>query len=176
MKKKSNEPKSPEVCCAHTKMVDAEDLKPHPQNPNTHPEGQLNLLEKIIRQTGWRNPVVVSKQTGYIVKGHARAAVAKKNGWPVPVDVQSYKTPASEIADMLADNRIAELADLNLSMVKDLVAELDTGDFDLDLTGFSAPELERLMSYDAIPQGNKPIDEEAMSNTKNECPKCGFKW
>jgi len=27
-----------------------------------------------------------------------------------------------------------------------------------------------------IPEGNKPIDEEAMANTENECPKCGFKW
>jgi len=27
-----------------------------------------------------------------------------------------------------------------------------------------------------IPEGNKAIDEEAMKDTQNECPKCGFKW
>ena len=27
-----------------------------------------------------------------------------------------------------------------------------------------------------IPEENKAIDEEAMADTKNECPKCGFKW
>jgi ParB-like chromosome segregation protein Spo0J len=27
-----------------------------------------------------------------------------------------------------------------------------------------------------IPDENKPIDEADMADTKNECPKCGFKW
>lgn len=27
-----------------------------------------------------------------------------------------------------------------------------------------------------IPDGNKEIDEAAMADTKNECPKCGFRW
>ena len=27
-----------------------------------------------------------------------------------------------------------------------------------------------------IPEENKQIDEDSMSDTKNECPKCGFKW
>ena len=29
---------------------------------------------------------------------------------------------------------------------------------------------------DPIPDKNKEIDEESMEDTKNECPKCGFKW
>lgn len=28
----------------------------------------------------------------------------------------------------------------------------------------------------AIPADNKPIDEDDLSKTGNECPKCGFKW
>ena len=32
------------------------------------------------------------------------------------------------------------------------------------------------MEETAIPEGNKPIDETAMKDTENECPKCGFKW
>jgi len=27
-----------------------------------------------------------------------------------------------------------------------------------------------------IPEGNKAIDEEAMKDTQNECPTCGFTW
>jgi hypothetical protein len=27
-----------------------------------------------------------------------------------------------------------------------------------------------------IPEENKSIDEKSMSETENECPKCGFKW
>jgi hypothetical protein len=43
--------------------------------------------------------------------------------------------------------------------------DFDAAAFGLD---FSGPE--------SIPQGNKPIDEDAMKDTQNECPKCGFKW
>ena len=45
------------VECAFTKMVKVEELKPHPKNPNTHPDRQVELLSKIIENTGWRSPI-----------------------------------------------------------------------------------------------------------------------
>jgi hypothetical protein len=38
----------------------------------------------------------------------------------VPVDEQDYKSEAEEVADLLADNRINELAELDYKMVNDL--------------------------------------------------------
>ena len=44
----------------------------------------------------------------------------------------------------------------------------------MELLGWEESELEDLMGY--VPDDNKPIDEGEMSETENECPKCGFKW
>ncbi len=64
----------------------------------------------------------------------------------VPVDEQDFATEADEWAHLIADNRIAELADADRAMLRDLAEELDTGDFDMDLTGFDANGLEELMT------------------------------
>ena len=41
------------VFCAHDKIVDVATLVPNPKNPNKHPDAQIQLLGRIIRQTGW---------------------------------------------------------------------------------------------------------------------------
>src|SRR5258708_38055821 len=66
--------------CAHDKVVALADLKPHPANPNKHPEAQITLLAKIIKAQGWRNPIVVSNRSGLITKGHGRYEAAKLIG------------------------------------------------------------------------------------------------
>lgn len=47
-------------------------------------------------------------------KGHGRrlAAIDARLAW-VPVEYQEYATEAEEYADLLADNRIAELAEMD---------------------------------------------------------------
>lgn len=128
---------TPQVYCSHTEMRATESLVEHPRNYNTHPKEQVNLLAKIIRHQGWRNPITVSKRSGYIVKGHARLAAAKllelEN---VPVDVQEYADEASEYADMIADNRIAELAEADQDALKTLLTDNVFDGFDIELTGF----------------------------------------
>jgi len=135
------------VHCAHVKMVDVTDLKPNPRNPNQHGDIQVALLAKNIRALGWRHPLIVSKRSGYIVAGHARLSAAQMLGVAkVPVDHQAFDTDADEMAYLIADNRIAELAETDNAMIKDLIQELDTGEIDTDLTGFTPDALESLMT------------------------------
>ena len=139
------------VDCAYDAMVDTVNLVPNPRNPNKHPKAQIDLLAKILTNC-WRNPIVVSNRSGFIVKGHARLEAAKQAGInPVPVDYQDYQSEAEEWADMIADNRLAELAEPSLPELKDLLEELDKGDFDMDLTGFDASSLEDLMTWTSEP-------------------------
>lgn len=135
------------VYCSHNVIMQTSDLAPNPRNPNTHPENQIKLLAKVIAVQGWRHPIVVSSRSKMIVKGHGRRMAALHLGLTeVPVDVQFYATEEEEHADMLADNRLAELAELDTTILKDLIAELDTGAIDLDLTGFDSSALEGLMT------------------------------
>lgn len=151
------------VHCAHDLIVPIGSLKPNPKNPNTHDESQIELLAKIIKAHGWRNPIVVSKRSDLIIKGHGRLAAAQLLGViSVPVDVQDYSSEAEEMADMIADNRIAELAEINGAKLKDLLEELDTGDFDMGLTGFDEKSLEELMNQfhqDEMKDSEPKIDQ-----------------
>ena len=147
------------VHCAHDEIVDITTLVPNPRNPNTHPDKQIALLSKIIRNQGWRNPIVVSNRSGFIVKGHGRLEAAKLlQVESVPIDRQDYETEADEWADMIADNRIAELADIDKSAMKDLLTELDTGSFDMDLTGFDEQSL-NIFNYSKVGEAKATLTE-----------------
>lgn len=136
----------PPIHCSHSAVAPLANLKPNPRNPNKHPEAQIKLLAKVITKSGWRSPIVVSKRSGLIVKGHGRYEVAKLAGLTVaPVDFQDYATASAEMADMIADNRLAELAEMEMPEIKELLKELEGEGFDLDLTGYDADALASLM-------------------------------
>lgn len=122
------------------------DLKAHPRNPNQHPEAQIELLAKVIEHQGWRRPVRVSRRSGLIIAGHGALLAARSRGWgEVPVDFQDYESEEDELADLMADNRLAELADTDQEVLKELLQSLDDEGFDLNLAGFSFDDLDDLI-------------------------------
>jgi hypothetical protein len=136
------------VHCSHTAVVPVKKLRPHPRNPNRHPRQQIELLAKIIQGNGWRLPITVSNRSGYIVRGHARLEAARLAGLShVPVDRQDYADEASELADLVADNKIAELAHLDQGMLGDIANMLHDADTDFDpaLLGFDDAEFADLL-------------------------------
>lgn len=136
------------IYCSYTTLEDVGKLVPNPRNPNKHTPEQIEILSKIIAtpSQGFRNPIVVSNRSGFITKGHCRLEAAKMAGMEkVPVDYQDYENEASEWADMLADNKIAELATMDYSITGEVMLELDELNFNLDLTGFDKMEIEGLM-------------------------------
>ena len=157
--------KVPPIHCAHDKMIPIEEMVEHPKNPNRHSPSQIMLLAKIIGGQGWRAPIVVSKLSGYIVAGHARLNAAQLLELPnVPVNLQEFKSEADEISHLIADNRIAELATMNQSGLKELLIELDAGNVDMDFTGYTTQALSELMEELDGPDPDKP---------KIICPHCG---
>lgn len=144
------------IYCAHTRLADPNALKPNPANPNRHSAHQIQLLASIIQEQGWRNPITVSKRSGLIVRGHGRLEAALLIGCEVvPVDEQDYASEAEELADLLADNRLAELAELDEAELKRLLKTIQQSDpsFDLELTGFAEDEIRKLF------EDEDPADE-----------------
>lgn len=150
------------IYCAHTDVVATDSLIENPRNPNRHPEDQIIALAKIIRHQGWRNPIVVSRRSGFVVKGHGRLLAARMLGLEeVPVDYQDYENEAAEWADMVADNKIAELSNMDEDELNAIIRELD-GQIDLELTGFTDSEINSMLAsvsedLEAVPD-NVPID------------------
>jgi hypothetical protein len=123
------------VQCQHTKLVHVGDLKPHPKNPNKHPQPQIERLAKILEHQGFRSPIVVSNLSGYMIVGHGRLEAAKKLGVThVPVDYQDFDSEADEYAHLVADNALNEWSELDLSNINTEIGEFGP-EFDLDLLG-----------------------------------------
>jgi DNA modification methylase len=134
------------IHCEYTELKDPVTLVGHPKNPNEHNEEQIRLLSKIIDHQGWRNPIVVSKRSNYIVAGHARlkAAINLKLD-EVPVDFQDFENEADEYAHLVADNKIAELAEADNELISELISELEAQGLSAELAGFNTEDLESLI-------------------------------
>lgn len=135
------------VFCAHDAIVPLKDLRPNPKNPNQHPPEQIKLLASIIRATGWRAPITVSKRSGLVTKGHGRLMAAQLDDLTdAPVDYQDYASEAEELADLTADNRIAELATTDNKMLAEVFADIDTGEIPFMLSGYTEEEYGNLVT------------------------------
>lgn len=168
----------PNVYCRFTEMRPLVSLVEHPRNPNTHPRSQLQRLADVIRGNGWRQPITVSDLSGYIIKGHGRYQAAKLAGFTeAPVEVQHYDNEAAELADMLADNRIAELSEIDNEALNAALEQLQIEDpAALPLSGFTEEEWAELRAgLESLSAGDAPatdpdevpdVDEEAEPITR----------
>ena len=132
------------IKCAHSELLSVKDLKSkvHPQNPKHHPAEQIASFRKILEHQGIRRPVVISKRSGLIVAGHGLLeTLVVMRCDKAPVDYQDFATEADELAHMLADNKLAELGQINEAQVSKIIADIEGAGLDRELAGLIA-ELE----------------------------------
>jgi DNA modification methylase len=148
----------------HVEMRPISTIRPYDQNPR-HNDAGVDATAASIREFGWRQPIVVDED-GVIIVGHTRYKAALKLGLEeVPVHVAVGLSPAQAKAYRIADNQTATLSAWDDDKLPLELAQLQQMDFDLNLTGFSADELMRLLDSgtnegltdpDAVPE---PPDE-----------------
>jgi DNA modification methylase len=156
------------VWCSHDEIGPLEKAIENPKNPNKHPEAQIKLLANIIKVQGWRNPITISKLSGFITKGAGRRKAAELLGVSqVPLDYQDYENEAAEYADLIADNRIAELAEPDLDLVKDILESIDG--LDAELTGYNLDDLGMAEEPPEDPGAQLDKAEELQHEWKTEC-------
>lgn len=164
------------IHCAYTDLVGIASVIPNPRNPNHHSDKQVALLAKVIKAQGWRAPITVSNRSGFIVRGHGRLMAAQLLGLDtVPIDRQDYESEAAEYADLIADNRIAELSDIDNTLLGELLA--DTGDF-AEFTGYSDDDIASLLNQvmaDEVHEDDFDA-EEAINSIKEPMTKFGDVW
>jgi hypothetical protein len=137
-------PYEPKIYCSFTKLVPVVDLltKQHPLNPKSHPEEQLATFREIIKANGVRRPITVSNLSGCIVAGHGLLlALADLGCVHAPVDFQDFKDEAHELAHLAADNKLADLGEVNEAAMSKVVKQIEAGGLDSILAGIVA-ELE----------------------------------
>ena len=119
--------------------VDLEKLVPYVNNAKKHSDDQITRIMASIREFGFLNPVLIDKDFN-IIAGHGRVMAAKRLGLnEVPCVFIEGLTEAQRKAYILADNRLGELAEWDMTLIDLELKALDDLGFDIDLTGFELP-------------------------------------
>jgi len=121
-------------------------------NARRHSRRQVEQIAASIQAFGFVSPLLVDA-AGEIIAGHGRLAAAKRLGLAhLPIVRIEHLDDAQRRALRIADNKLAELAGwdeallaLEFKSLVDLDLTLDLS-FDLTITGFAAPEIDRLVS------------------------------
>jgi DNA modification methylase len=121
------------------------ELKPFQKNPYNHPEKQLSMLKKSMREFGFTSPVLIS-QDNMVIAGHARLKAAQEIGLSeVPtifIDLPYEKA----VAYVIADNQLAKLAEEDRDLLGELLQGInDIPDFDIEAVGFSSEDIDTLL-------------------------------
>lgn len=130
------------------KRVDA--LRPYEHNARTHSKRQICQIVDSIKEFGFTNPVLINPDAT-IVAGHGRVLAAKQIGMSeVPTICLSDLTPNQIRAYVIADNRLAEIAGWDESILKIELQHLLTleGLIDVTVTGFDMPEIDFMLQGD----------------------------
>lgn len=118
--------------------VDTDDIKPHPKNTNKHTTEQIDKLVRTFEIDGFRDPLVVSRKTNYIISGHGRYEAAKKHGIiEIPVVFQEFRDETHEIECMIRFNSLAEYSFLDLEQIDSIIKESDINIDELFIQNFN---------------------------------------
>jgi hypothetical protein len=148
------------------KLVALGEIKAWDRNPRLNEEAVEPVVKSIVAH-GYRDLMEVNEKTE-LLAGHTRLKALlkiKENGGLGIKNEDAYR---------LANNKTGEYAEWDLPVLKDVLEELDTGEFDMDGTGFSSEDIEGLMTQfhpdSAEEQGERAEKQKAI------CPECGCKF
>jgi len=147
-------------------LVSIDKLIPYVNNARTHSPEQIKKLRSSLREFGFINPVIIDRVFN-IIAGHGRVMAAKEEGiTEVPCVFVDYLTEAQKKAYILADNRMAMDAGWDEELLRIEIESLKAEDFDVELTGFDAAELDKLLSPsgDEIKDDDFDVDAELEKN------------
>ena len=151
-------------------------LRPYERNPRTHSDDQIDQIAASMVEFGWTNPVLVDEQ-GSVLAGHGRLLAARKLGIAeVPVIRFEHLTEAQKRAYLIADNQLALQAGWSEELLAAELAWLRDESFDLDLVGFDATELERLLTLADGEAGADEADDDVPEPPEEPVSEPGDLW
>lgn len=139
------------------------EIIPWDENPREHDPEQLRMLVKSIKEHGFGAPVLLQEGTNKMVAGHGRRLalqkMIKKGQDPEVPCVWLALADEQAQSYAVADNRLTELSSWDIPVLKGVMAELDNGDFDVEVTGFTQLALDALFGIEPeAPANSGPRD------------------
>ena len=122
------------------------DLKANRRNARSHSPCQIQQIADSVHEFGWLAPIVIDEDD-MVLAGHGRLRAAQLLHMEVVPAIQvKHLTAARKRAFMLADNRLAELAEWDQELLAVELKELSSleCDFNFEVTGFDTRDVDRL--------------------------------
>ena len=107
--------------------VSPTDLLANPLNYRVHPRNQVDALAGILGEIGWVQRVIVNRETGHIVDGHARVGLAISRKEPTVPVVYVDLTDAEEKLVLATLDPISAMATADKAILDELLADVSTG-------------------------------------------------
>jgi len=129
--------------------IDLLNLSKYNPRKDLKPEDiEYQKIKRSIKEFGYVDPIIVNKDMT-VIGGNQRLKVLKELDYKkvdcVVLDLNKIKEKALNVAL----NNIE--GEWDLTKLKDLLLELDTGEIDMDITGFEYTDLEKLMTQFYVP-------------------------
>ena len=147
------------------------ELIPDPRNARTHTQSQIRQIAKSITEFGFTNPILID-ETNRIIAGHGRMQAAKRLGLEsVPVIIVSGLNDPQKRALALADNKIALNAGWDMELLAQELSYLSSVeiDFDVEITGFEAGEIDMAIES-AAPENDDPDSDRQVEIDESDPP------
>lgn len=148
------------------KMMPLVDLIPAPYDPHQQLKPGDPMYESLrlsILEFGYLDPIVWNIRTGHIVGGHQRRTIMMDLGL---LDAEVSVVDLPEDKEKILNLALKKIqTPWDMPRLKDLIIELETFDIDIELTGFSEAEIEKLLGRDVI-EDNFDSDAEAAKITE----------
>lgn len=127
-------------------------LRPASRNARRHSKKQIEQIKASFDEFGIINPVIVDEENT-ILAGHGRLEAAKASGVSaLPVIRVKGLTEHQKRAYRIADNKIAENAEWDFSILAEELKDLGENlSIDLAVTGFETGEIDVLIGEHASP-------------------------
>lgn len=144
------------------------ELIPYARNARTHSDAQVEQLVGSMQQFGWTNPVLLD-EGGTIIAGHGRVMAARKLRLKdVPCIVLPGLTATEKQALVLADNKLALNSGWDNELLLMELGEIAESGMDLNIVGFSQPEMDALLGQVDVPDLMDPTDGEGQTQGEGQ--------
>ena len=134
-------------------------------NPRKISPHDLEALQRSLRFFGTVEPIVVNQRSGNIVGGHQRVKAAEAEGIATLPVVHVDLDEPSEKQLNLALNRIS--GEFDLERLATVLGDLEAAGADLQFSGFTDEEIERLVHGDDVP-GEGQTDPDTVPDLPEE--------
>jgi len=124
-----------------------ETLSANPHNARTHSKHQIRQIADSLKAFGFTNPVLIDDKST-IIAGHGRVEAAKLLGIALVPTIRLENLSPNQIrAYVIADNRLAENAGWDKSILAIELQHLITieNDLEVTITGFEIPEIDLIL-------------------------------